>query len=383
MALAGAAAAALAWPLAFAVFKENRLVQGVRLPAWEVLAPAQLAFLAAVSLAALLLGLLAAPQPARSLGLGALGFLLLIGVFLFSASASSRLSAGQPEAARTSFGSGAVLMLFGGYILILSALGRLREVRAARAVLVASGLALLLLVLSLADLGRFGLLMELAARRERFWAELGNHLLLSGAAVTAASLLGVPLGILAFRRRLLERLVFFLINTVQTIPSLALFGLLIVPLSALSQRVPLLRELGVRGIGWAPALLAMVLYALLPIARNTYTGLKVIPPAIPEAGAGLGMSPRQLLLRVELPLALPVLLGGIRISLVQAIGNTTVAALIGAGGLGVFVFQGLGQAVPDLILLGALPVIALAALADRLMQLLIRRITRGRGHDRA
>jgi osmoprotectant transport system permease protein len=237
------------------------------------------------------------------------------------------------------------------------------------------GAGLLVLVLAAANLGSFGLVRELEARRDRFLHELANHLALAGAAVGAALLAGVPLGVLAFRRRRLERPIFLFVNAVQTIPSLALFGILIVPLSALSQRVPFLRSLGVRGIGWAPALLALALYALLPVTRNTFTGLRVIDPAIAEAGIGMGMSRRQLLVRVELPLALPILVSGVRVSLVQAIGNTTVAALIGAGGLGVFVFQGLGQAVPDLILLGALPVILLAALTDRLMQALVRRLT--------
>ena len=323
--------------------------------------------------------LLALPRQVRRLALGAAGFLLLAGLLFFSASAAARLAAGRP-AVRYSIGSGALLSALGAYVLILRAAAQPATPREAawRHALLAAGAALLLLTFAAADTGHFALSRELAARRGRFLAELLRHLELSGAAVAAAVVLGVPLGILAFRRRALERPVFLLINTVQTVPSLALFGLLIVPLSALSRRFPLLRAAGVSGIGWAPALLALTLYALLPVARNTFTGLKVIPPAIPEAGAGMGMSGLQRLARVELPLALPVLLGGVRVSLVQAIGNTTVAALIGAGGLGVFVFQGLGQAAPDLILLGALPVIVMAALADRLMRLLEHLLTRRR-----
>ncbi len=383
VALAGSALIGLSWLLPFAVLRENRLAQGTRLASWEALPPGQVALLAAVSLAALLLALLVLPPTARRLATGAAGFLLLVGLLLFSASAASRLTAGRPVA-RYSFGAGALLAAFGGYVLIRRAGERPyaqegaaspRET-ARRGVLLAAGAVLLLAVLSAADTSHFALARELTARRDRFLAELLRHLLLAGAAVGAAVLLGVPAGILAFRRRGLERPLFLVINAIQTVPSLALFGLLIVPLSALSRRFPLLREAGVSGIGWAPALLALTLYALLPVARNTWIGLKGVPPAIREAGAGMGMTSLQRLTRVELPLALPVLLGGARVSLVQAIGNTTVAALIGAGGLGVFIFQGLGQAAPDLILLGALPVIVLAVLADRLMRFLVRRLTR-------
>jgi osmoprotectant transport system permease protein len=158
------------------------------------------------------------------------------------------------------------------------------------------------------------------------------------------------------------------LDIVQTIPSLALFGLLMAPLAFLAERSPVLTSLGVQGIGWAPAAIALTLYALLPVVRSTAAGFGSVDRGVVEAGLGLGMDRLQLLRRVELPLALPVVLGGIRVALVQAVGNTAVAALIGAGGLGVFIFQGLGQAAMDLVLLGALPTVALALLADLGMQ---------------
>jgi osmoprotectant transport system permease protein len=218
---------------------------------------------------------------------------------------------------------------------------------------------------------------EYFVHRDRFLDELLRHLTMSGTAVLLAVAIGVPLGVQAYRRRLMEKPIFFIVNTVQTIPSLALFGIMIAPLSLLSQRFPLLRELGIKGIGSTPALIALTLYALLPIVRNTYTSLKVLDPSVIDAAKGMGMSRFQLLLLVEVPLSLPIILSGVRVSMVQAIGNTTVAALIGAGGFGTFVFQGLGQAVPDLILLGALPVILLAVLVDKVMQLVIGVVTPG------
>ena len=121
----------------------------------------------------------------------------------------------------------------------------------------------------------------------------------------------------------------------------------------------------------AQCFMLLSLYALLPITRNTYTSLKVLDPSVIESARGVGMTRIQLLLNIEIPLSVPIILGGIRISMVQAVGNTTVAALIGAGGFGVFIFQGLGQAVPDLILLGTLPVILLAIFIDKIMQMII------------
>jgi len=128
-------------------------------------------------------------------------------------------------------------------------------------------------------------------------------------------------------------------------------------------------------VGATPALIALVLYSLLPIVHNTYAGLRQVSPAALDAGLGMGMNRRQLSWKVEYPLALPLIGEGVRTATVQSIGNTAVAALIGAGGLGHFIFQGLGQAAPDLILLGALPVIALALTADLLMRGLIRILT--------
>jgi osmoprotectant transport system permease protein len=143
-----------------------------------------------------------------------------------------------------------------------------------------------------------------------------------------------------------------------------------VPLSALATAVPRLAALGVGGVGPAPAVVALVLYALLPIVRNTAAGLAGVDRAVIDAARGMGLTRHQLFWQIELPLALPVLLAGLRIVVVQTIGLAVVAALIGAGGLGTFVFEGLGQYALDLVLLGALPAIFLALAADFVLQTL-------------
>jgi osmoprotectant transport system permease protein len=178
-----------------------------------------------------------------------------------------------------------------------------------------------------------------------------EHLFLVGIAIGIAILIGIPLGILITRKTYLRQPILGIANILQTIPSLALFGLLI--------PVPI-----IGGIGAVPAIVALTVYSLLPIIRNTYTGITGVDPAIREAGRGMGMTDRQLLLQVEIPLAMGVILAGVRVATVIAIGIATIAAAIGAGGLGVFIFRGISVVNDQLILAGAVPAALIALLAD-------------------
>ncbi|WP_280551876.1 ABC transporter permease [Halomonas sp. 25-S5] len=208
---------------------------------------------------------------------------------------------------------------------------------------------------------------EYRGRSGQFLSAVGEHLLLVGVAVGTSLALGVCLALAMRRWPGVQRAGFGLLNVLQTIPSIALFGLLLAPLAWLSANVDWLAALGVSGIGRAPALLALVGYSLLPMVRNTFVALEAVDAGVIDAARGMGMSRGQVLRQVRLPLAMPVILEGIRITTVQAIGLTAVAALIGAGGLGTFIFQGLGQAAMDLVLLGALPILLLALLVDALL----------------
>jgi osmoprotectant transport system permease protein len=166
------------------------------------------------------------------------------------------------------------------------------------------------------------------------------------------------------------------LNLIQTIPSIALFGILMVPLGALAAAAPAVTTIGIRGIGAAPAVLALFLYSLLPVVANTIVGLGRVPGATVDAARGMGLTTWQILTDVELILAFPVILTGIRIVLVQNIGLVTVAALIGAGGFGTFVFQGISQTAMDLVLLGALPIVALAFSSAVLLDALVEALNR-------
>ena len=191
-------------------------------------------------------------------------------------------------------------------------------------------------------------------RRSEILSYTGEHLLLVLLSTAAAVVIGVPLGVALTRRPRLARPVLGLAGVVQTIPSLALFGFLI-PLPFIG------------GIGPRTAIVALILYALLPILRNTYTGIRSVDPAAVEAAEGLGMTRRQRLWWVEVPLSLPVVLGGVRISAVVSIGIATIAAAVGAGGLGVLIYRGIATVDSRLILAGALPAALLAVAADLLL----------------
>jgi osmoprotectant transport system permease protein len=202
-------------------------------------------------------------------------------------------------------------------------------------------------------------LLQFYARNLRELALLtGQHVFLVGVSTITAVALGVPLGILLTRRPAWRRVVLGGANLFQTVPSLALFGFLI----------------PVFGIGAWTAITALIVYALLPVVRNTYTGIMDVDPAVREAGRGMGMSDGELLRLVELPLAARVILAGVRVATVVGVGVATIAAAIGAGGLGVYIFRGVATVNDTLILAGALPAALLALTADALLGMVERRV---------
>ncbi|MDE0432634.1 MAG: ABC transporter permease [Bryobacterales bacterium] len=194
-------------------------------------------------------------------------------------------------------------------------------------------------------------------------ARIGEHFWLVGAAMLIAAAIAVPAGILLTRQPKIERWVLGFTNAVQTIPSLALFGFLI-PLPVIG------------GIGPRSAIVALVLYALLPIVRNTYTGIKEVDPAVREAALAMGMTDGQILRMVELPLAARTIMAGLRVATVTGVGVATVATLIGAGGLGDFIYRGLQTVNSNLILLGAVPAALMALGADFGLGLIEKKLLR-------
>ena len=189
-----------------------------------------------------------------------------------------------------------------------------------------------------------------------------EHLWMVAASMLLAVLIGIPLGILITRKPGLNKPVLGVANIIQTVPSLALFGFLLpVPwIGARSERL---------------AILALTLYALLPLIRNTYAGINAVDRSVVEAGRGMGMTDRQLLFQVELPLALGVIIAGVRVATVISVGLATIAAAIGAGGLGEYIFRGISMVDNEVILAGAIPAAVLALLADVTLGWLEKRLS--------
>jgi osmoprotectant transport system permease protein len=353
----------------------NRLVSGRPIGLAAAVEPAMLAVL--VSCAVLLLAASFA-APARRIVWTALAIaaLLLLLVIDGAGSGAARLLAGAPAAARVSLGWAFwVIVLCAGFAIVDSA-QRLRLSPGARLGVAIVLLAAIAALFASGRLDQLSILREYEARREAFASALGAHAGLVVGSLVPALVIGVALGALASRRPRLQAPLFGTLNLLQTIPSVALFGLLIAPLSALALAIPALGALGIHGVGAAPAIIALTLYALLPVARNSLAGIEAADPAIVAAARGLGFTPSQIFWRAQLPLGLPVFLAGLRIVLVQTIGLAVIAALIGGGGLGNFIFQGIGQYAIDLVLLGAIPTTALALAADFLMQLAIAALDR-------
>ena len=359
--------------LPFAMFRPTRIAAGEARSLLEALPGITGWILAAALLAGTVVALLKL-QPAIRLTAGIIVLALLLVAIGWAATS---LTPPDNTFARVGPGGGFWVWLLAFALLVTDALARLRLgpwMRIAMLLLVAAGFAVLLMSGVWKDLS---ILKEYNSRASAFWQEGRTHLGLAFGSVAIAAVVGIPLGILCYKVASLRAAVLNVLNIIQTIPSIALFGLLIAPLAWVAANVPGAREIGISGIGAAPAFVALFAYALLPVVSNTVVGLLGVSPPAVEAAKGMGMTAWQRLRGVELPLAFPVILTGLRIVLVQNIGLATIAALIGGGGFGVFVFQGIGQTAMDLVLLGAVPTVALAFAAAVVLDALVDLTSRG------
>ncbi|MBZ9766498.1 ABC transporter permease [Mesorhizobium sp. CA6] len=351
----------------FATFRANRIVPGQARSILEALPSMLGMLLLAIVTGAAIVALLRTPLLLRLIA----GVVALVALSVLIGVAGRFLTPAGNTFARVSPASGFWLLIFAFTLLLADVLTRLNlSPRARVGVLVLAALAIAALLVS----GRWdslSILKEYAGRADSFWAEASKHVTLALGSLAGAVVVGIPLGILCHRVEKLRAGVLNVLNIIQTIPSIALFGLLIAPLGWVALHVPGAAAVGIRGIGTAPAFVALFLYSLLPVVANTVVGLAGVPRAANDAARGMGMTDRQRLFDVEFPLAFPVILTGIRIVLVQNIGLATIAALIGGGGFGVFVFQGVGQTAMDLVLLGALPTVALAFAAAIILDAVI------------
>lgn len=351
----------------FALFRANRIVQGEGRSLLSALPPSLGVILLAVSVIAIVMALLRLPLFVKLL----ISFVVLAMLAFAIGSAAGFLTPEGNNYARISPGSGFWLLGAAFALLATDCLARLRPPPWARIAILMATVAAVAFVLTSGLWDGLSIMKEYSSRADTFWLEAGRHVTLALGSLAVAAVVGIPLGILCHRVEPVRSVILNLLNIVQTIPSIALFGILIGPLSWVATNVPGAADLGIRGIGMAPAFVALFLYSLLPMVANTVGGLAGVPAEANDAARGVGMTDRQRLVQVELPLAFPVILTGIRIVLVQNIGLATIAALIGGGGFGVFVFQGLGQTAMDLVLLGAVPTVTMAFAAAVILDAIV------------
>jgi osmoprotectant transport system permease protein len=375
----GLTAVALGLPsllaLPFASVSRSRIATGDLTSAVAVVGALGLAGLVLPWLGAFVASIVSADSRRAAFARGLFGVLAILGVLGVSGLGARAVLPTYGEFARYSIGGGAWAACFAGLVLIASSRRDL-GVRSLGAWVVTLGVPVGIAVLAVTGvLSDLGIMVEYRNAGSRFAREVRNHLLYAGISIGTATVIGLGLGILAYRNRAFARPVFAMSNLFQTIPGLAIIGLLVAPFAAIANAIPELRTIGFGGLGWAPVIFALTLYALLAVVRNTYAGLASVSESVVESGLGMGMSPRQVLLRVQLPLALPILFGGVRTSAQQTIGNATLAAFAAAGGMGLFIFMGLSQQADDLVLLGALTVVAFALTVDVAMRGLQRALS--------
>ncbi|MGA1833608.1 ABC transporter permease [Rhizobium wenxiniae] len=353
--------------LPFIVVKPNRILEGQGHMLIDALPSISGIALAAALVIVGLCLLLRLPAWAR---LAIVTAALLAVILALGSAASAGLPPGNSYA-RVSPGSGFWLLLFALSLAFVDVIARLKLSPITRLVLLVIAIALIGGIFASGILADISVMKEYANRSEAFWAEMSRHAMLALGSMLVAFLIGLPLGVVCHRVSWLRAAALNMLNILQTIPSIALFGLLILPLGWVAAHIPGAAAIGISGIGTAPAFVALVLYSLLPVVANTVAGLENVPREANDAARGAGMTDLQRLFSIEFPLTFPSLLAAIRIVLIQNIGMATIAALIGGGGMGVFVFQGLGQSAMDLVLLGALPTVAMSFVAAIVLDALV------------
>ena len=266
----------------------------------------------------------------------------------------------NPEAARMALGAGTA----GIFMAVLLAI---TSQPSSRWPLVLS----LALPIGLAVTGQIpmiGIVKEYQNYQSTFNAEFIRHLTLALSSGVVAIVPGILMGYWAYRYPRTSEGLMGAVNLFQVAPTLSLLGLIMIPLSLLSKQFPVLKSLGISGIGFAPAFIVLTLYALMPIVANAYAAFKQLDPAVLESAKGMGLTSRQILRQVSLPLASPIILSGIRTAFTQNIGNAILAGLVGGGGFGAIIFLGLSQSASDLVLLGTLPVVIMALITESVFE---------------
>ena len=357
--------------LPFLRVSPNRLLSGEPIYLWDVLLQhgSPMVFVLVLDIAALLCIAVWQPKGRTTQAWVILAMAAgLSGVWLLACHFASIAIQAENPLSRTTLGAGFWLLSAMAWMIALDAIDRL-QLSTLRRLLVQIAL-LLPLLLSLNEGQHLSIAKEYANQSDVFWPAVLRHLQIVWLAVVPALVIGLLLAWRMTQTQSLRQALFPVLNVIQTIPSIALFGLLMAPLAWMAVQLPALGHAGISGVGIAPAVIALFMYALLPIVRSALAGLEQVPAEAVHAARAMGMSARQLLWQVELPLAMPALLIGLRTAVVQTTGLAAVSALVGAGGLGQIMFDGLFSAANELVILGVIPIVLLAMLADAFFKVL-------------
>jgi osmoprotectant transport system permease protein len=366
--------AATAFAPSYLIFKPNRFVNGTAQSALNAFGVWGWVLLG-VWIVAGAIALSPLPDTWRGFGTGLLGGAAAVLATWQGGVASAAYTAQHSDIARVSFGFGYWFTLLAAYLVVFAATAW--TPRGPWSVLVAYlPIAGILALLATGQLNYLSVMREYQNNASDFAVQLQLYLMYVLVATAGGILLGIPLGLLAARRPNTEPVVFSTLNILEVLPVLAFIGLLNPVLTSLSARFPFLDAIGVHGVGWAPVVIVLTAYAIYPIARNTHTAILTLDPNVLDAARGVGMGRWRQLGEVEFPLALPVIVAGIRIAVVQTTAGAIIAGLVGGGGLGTFVFLGASQTAADLILVGALPIVAMALFFDRFTLLLQNSLSR-------
>ncbi len=347
----------------------NRLVSGEPVALLAVLRGS--AWLVAALLALLAAASLLRPFRALYIVVAALAIGLLSGLVWLAGSHASLVAQTASPIARTSLGGAFWVLLVVLGLMAADAMQRLGASSGWRTAVAVAALVPIWLLLAGGWCDNLSIMKEYANRTDTFFEAIARHVQIVMVALVPTLLIGLPLGWAARRSGRIGKALFPFLNVVQTIPSIALFGLLMAPLAWLAASLPALAQAGISGVGLAPGVIALTLYSLLPVVRGTLAGLEQVPSSVRDAARGVGMMPSQIFWRVDAPLAAPVVLGGIRTAAIQSVGLAAVTALIGAGGLGAIMFEGLFSSAEDLVLLGVVPIVVLGVITDAIFTALI------------
>lgn len=240
-----------------------------------------------------------------------------------------------------------------------------------RFLVIALGMGIALFSLLTGQLDGLGVMREYASYHEQFAEYFGNHISMSFKVVIFGIIFGIPLGWIAYKKEKAGRVISTILNAIESIPSLALICVMMFPLSFLSNQFPILKAHGISGVGATPVFCALFCYSLFQIVNSMYGALKVVDKQYIDAARGMGMTTLQIFTKVELPIILPVIISGIRVSLTATILGVTIGSYIGYGGLGKFILQGLNGFVIDVIMLGTLPIMGMVFLFDFILKKMV------------